>query len=248
MKYLRLIRNILQTNLIKTLLINFRMLPFRQAVKLPIYVYGKCIFRNYSGSLLLDTAKVYSGMIKIGKRDYYIATSKPQSIWNVEGTLIFKGAVSFAHGSYLLVARHATLSFGTGGTYCGTNFKVLCFERITIGDNVRMAWDVQIMDSSFHYTQAINKGNKISPLTKPIVLEGNIWIGNRTTIAKGAIVPQETIIASNSLVNKDFSDLEPYSLIAGSPATLKATGIQRIWDEARQRELDAQFGYTRTHL
>ena len=247
MSYLRLILRFLRCNILQTLRINFQMLPWRQALRLPIFVHGRFKLRGTRGRIVLPD-KVSTGMIIIGKRDYSVATAIPQSIWTINGTLTFAGRMKFAHGSYLLVADGAELSFGTGGTYCGTNFKVMCFEKITIGHNVRMAWDVQIMDSSFHYIQLVEKDNAIPPLTKPVLLAGNIWIGNRTTIAKGAQVPQEVVIASNSLVNKDFSSIKPYSLLAGAPATLKATGIRRIWDEEQQRALDQQYHYHRTHL
>ncbi len=214
---------------------------------MPIFVYGKFSLREHRGRIVINKP-VRAEMIIIGKNTSYVSTTVQRTIWTINGTLVFNGSMKFAFGSYLLVADEATLSFGTNGTYCGSNFKVMCFDRITIGDNVRMAWDIQILDSSFHYTRNLNKDNKIDPLTRPILLESNIWIGNSTTIAKGTVIPNETIVASNSLVNKDFSSLPPYSLLAGAPATLKASGIQRVWDEEEQRRLDKEFGYHRTHL
>ena len=247
MSYISLFLRFLRTNIIKTLMVNFCLLPWKQAIRLPIFVYGRFTLREHKGRIILKQP-ARAEMIIIGKKSSYVTTTVQRTIWTVNGTLVFGGPMKFAFGSYLLVTDNATLSFGTGGTYCGSNFKVFCFDKITIGDNVRMAWDVQIIDSSFHYTKNLNKDGYVAPLTKPILLESNIWIGNRSTISKGAVVPNETIIASNSLVNKDFSENPPYSLIAGSPATLKVTGIQRIWDDKIQKELDEQFGYIRTHL
>ena len=111
-----------------------------------------------------------------------------------------------------------------------------------------MAWDVQIIDSSFHYIELVEKDSQVPKLTDPIELGDNIWIGNRTTIAKGARIASWTVVASNSLVNKDFSDCAPYCLLAGAPAKIKATGMHRIFDEARERELDTLYRYSRTHL
>ncbi len=247
MSYISLLFRFLRTNIIKTLMVNFRLLPWKQAIRLPIFIYGRFTLRGHKGRIVLKQP-TRAEMIIIGKKSSYVTTTVQRTIWTVNGTLVFGGPMKFAFGSYLLVTDNATLSFGTGGTYCGSNFKVFCFDKITIGDNVRMAWDVQIIDSSFHYTKNLNKDGYVAPLTKPILLESNIWVGNRSTISKGAVIPNETIIASNSLVNKDFSENPPYSLIAGSPATLKVTGIQRIWDDKTQKELDEQFGYIRTHL
>ena len=129
MSYLRLILRFLRCNILQTLRINFKMLPWRQAVHLPIFVYGRFKLRGTRGRIVLQQ-KAEAEMIIIGKRDYYVATAIPQSIWTINGTLTFAGRMKFAHGSYLLVADGAELSFGTGGTYCGTNFKVMCFEKI----------------------------------------------------------------------------------------------------------------------
>ena len=249
MSYLKRLSHILfKTNLPKTLWLNFKMLPFQQARKLPMYVYGRTEFRNMTGKIIIDAEKISSGMIRIGKRDFYIATAVQKTMWNITGTLIMKGPIKFLQGSYILVAGNATLEIGGGEGVFGTNLRVFCFDHIVLGKNVRMAWDGQIMDSSFHYIELQNKDNLVKSLTKPIVIGDNVWIGNRTTISKGTVLPSQTIVASNSVVNKDFSDIAPDTLLAGAPAVVKATGCHRIFDTKREKELDKQFNYTRTHL
>lgn len=103
------------------------------------------------------------------------------------------------------------------------------------------------MDTAFHYVENLLDGD-IKPLTSPIVLGNNIWIGNRTTIAKGTELPDYTIVASNSLVNKDFSSIGENCLIAGLPAKLKQQNIRRVYDSKVQKKLDKKFNYIRTHL
>lgn len=248
MKYGKLLRTLLKTNIVKTIWFNFKMLPFHQARKLPFFIYGKMTMRSTEGKIILDTnGEVHPGMVKVGKNDYYIATSVQRTVWNIQGTLVIQGNTRFMMGSYLLVADKATLTIGGDEQIFGTNVRILCFDRITLGKNVRMAWDVQIMDSSFHYIELL-EDHSMPKLTSPVVLGDNIWVGNRTTISKGAAVASWTVVASNSLINKDFSNAEPYCLLAGSPAKVKATGMKRIFDEEKERELDAQYHYSRTHL
>lgn len=248
MGYLRVLRRLLKTNWWKTFWINFKMLPFRQACKFPIYVYGKAQFRNLSGKIIIDAKDVYSGMIKIGKKDYYVATAVQKCVWNVSGTILFHGSVHFMQGSYVLVAPNATLEITGNHGLCGSNIRICCFDHISIGQNVELTWDIQLMDSSFHYVELLNKEGLVKPLTAPIHIGDYVWVGNRTTIAKGSVIPSHTVVASNSVVNKDFSDIEPDSLLAGMPATVKATGYHRIFDKKQERNFDQQFGYTRTHL
>ena len=52
----------------------------------------------------------------------------------------------------------------------------------------------------------------------------------------GSILPNNVIVGSSSLINKDFSMLPETSLIAGIPAKCISTGYIRIYNE--QMELD----------
>ena len=123
----------------------------------------------------------------------------------------------------------------------------MCFDKIVFGGSSRTSWDCQIMDSTFHYIENLSDED-IKPLTKPIVLGDNIWLGNRATISKGAVLPDYTIVASNSLVNKDFSSIGENCLLAGLPATVKQQNVRRVFDNKVQKELDKKFNYVRTHL
>ena len=238
---------LLQTRLLKTIWFNFKMLPFTQAIKLPIWLYGKISFRSLNGNIVIN-GPITSGMVKIGKNDHYVATSIPYCIWTIRGTIIFNGPINFFMGSYVLVSDGATLSLGKYPTFIGSNIKIFCFSNISIGDCVRLAWDCQIIDTSFHYIERMNVDDPVLPLIKPIRIGNRVWIGNRTTISRGAVIPDDAIIASNSLVNKDFSQIPPYSMLAGSPAVLRGSGLKCIFDEGIQLELDKLFNYTRTRL
>lgn len=233
-------------NIFKTLYLNFKMLPIKYAIKLPIWIYGKITFRSLQGKLFIESEKIYPGMIKIGKRDYYVNTNVPQTIWTINGILKFKGKINFMQGTYLLISRNGYLEIGTDGTIIGTSSKIICFDKIVIGDNVRITWECQIIDSSFHYVEQMDN-YMIPSLTKPIVINNNCWIGNRTTISKGTYLPSYSIVASNSLVNKDFKNIGECYMYAGIPATPKIK-CRRIYDKKKEKELDLKYNYDRTHL
>ena len=245
--YIKYLRPFLRSRILKTIWFNWKVFPLENAWKLPVFLYGKTQFRSLTRSIEIN-GRITPGMIKIGKIDFYVDTSIQQCIWTIRGTIVFNGPVNFGHGSYVLVSDKATLSIGTNVTYLGSNLKIMCFDKIHIGDNVRIAWDCQFFDTSFHYIELLQKNGEIKPLTKPILIGDRVWIGNRTTISKGSVIPSDTIICSNSLVNKDFSQIKPYSMLAGSPATLKGTGYRRVFDRKLEQELDKQFGYQRTYL
>lgn len=244
-KLIKGICELFKINLFKTVWFNYKMLPLKQAVKLPVFLYGKVVFRKINGNFVIKT-NIVPGMIRIGKKDKYVMTSVPYSIWTIEGAITFHSDFRFYGGSYVFCAKNAELSF-MGGGFCGTNTKIICFDRITLNDT-RITWDCQIMDTSFHYLEKIDAPGQYRPLTAPVYLGNHVWVGNNTTITKGTVVPDETIIASHSLVNKDFSDVGSFNMLAGIPAVVKMKGVRRVYDYVIETKLDNQFGYTRTHL
>lgn len=51
-----------------------------------------------------------------------------------------------------------------------------------------------------------------------IIIDNNVWIGERACIFKGVFIGEGSIIAMNSVVTKD---VPPYTLVAGNPAKIK---------------------------
>lgn len=241
------LKELLKCNLIKTIEFNFKMLPFKQAKKLPILFYGKTDFRSLRGDVKFK-GPVSTAMIRVGIKDEYVDTSVGNTIWTINGTIIFNGPLKMWRGSYIVVAKNAVLNIGSQQTKLGSNLKIFCFDHISIGNCVRIAWECQIYDTSFHYLELLNRDNEVRPLSSPVVIGDRVWLGNRSTVSKGAVIPDDTVVASGSMVNKDFSQIEPYTMLAGCPAVVKATGLRRIFDRKQEKELDRKFNYSRTGL
>lgn len=236
---------LLKHNPLKSIWINFKVLPFRQAIRLPILLYSDTIFRNLSGSIIYR-GEARPFVIRIGNDTCYPTTSRPLTIWDNRGSMILNGPISFIQGTYILVSEGATLEIGSKGTFLGANTKIMCFDHITIGDRVEVTWDCQFYDTSFHYVEDNN--GIISNLTSPIVIHDNCWIGNRCTISKGCVLPEYSILGSGSLANKDYTENGSFCMYTGVPATVKRKDVRRVFDEKREAEQDKEFSYYRNHL
>lgn len=185
--------------LVQTLYLNFRCLPVRQAIKFPVVIKGK--FNIHSlGKIVIDTPNVHRAMIRFG--GFNNKSARPTRIVN-NGTIIFRGYATIWEGVLLELGNESILDIGND-VLLGENVNIMLRRGCIIGDYARIAFDSQIMDSDFHYMLNLDN-NEIKDCTSPVVIGNYNWIGNRTTIKKGTITPDYTIVAApNALLSKDY--------------------------------------------
>lgn len=201
-----------------TLWLNFRYLPFKQARYLPIILAGNVRIRRIVGQIIIDTgthSKVYTGMIRIGFHCVEpIDNYSVHTILCVEksGKLKFLGSSHIGKGAIIHIAG-GTLILGDNFAISGTT-SIVCKNKITIGKDVQLSYNGLIIDSDAHKIYD-NNGNAFSN-TMPIAIDDHVWIAPNVTIQKGSHIPSNSVVASNSLVNKCFSEIG--SIIGGIPA------------------------------
>ncbi len=206
---------------------NLKMLPFRQAVKLPFDFYRGVSLRNLTGKVKLSSDNIHRAMIRIGGRGSEMFP-RTQTIVDIEGNVVFYGSAELGCGSLLRVYNGAVVTFGDR-VRIGAYTKVICQESITFGSEIDVSWESQIFDTNFHYMEDTATGKR-TKLTQPVVIGSYNWFGNRVNIMRGTKTPDYTILASNSMTNKDYTDIPPYSLLAGTPAKLVKTDVRRMFE------------------
>ncbi len=125
-----------------------------------------------------------------------------------KGGQIITGNCQFYSGVLLEVGKKGTLEIGNG-TYINRNSTIVAYDRVTIGKECMIAWNVSIMDSDMHSVVSEELVNK------PVEIEDNVWIGCHVVILKGVTIGKGSLIAAGSVVTKD---IPPYSIAAGVPA------------------------------
>lgn len=228
----------------RTVYFNFRTLPFNQAIKLPIFVYGKVRFFMLNGSVVIESQELFRGMIKIGfngdsfslfDHSGYIQLASNNSY------IKFEGRCRIALNTKIRVVD-GTLTLGANSRI-GSDSRVICNGGdIYIGDNTGVTFGCTIMNSSFHYTyDQNNKGYRNR--SSNIYIGSHCWIGNQTTILGNAQLPDFSIVGSGSLVNKDLCKVNQskYPLIAGRPATIINYGIKRVFSPKTELKVQALF-------
>ena len=209
-----------------TVYFNFHYLPFKQAVKLPIYLHKPYFMREWGGrsfilkgKVVIDSDTINKGMIRLG---FVQSTSHPDNgfLWSNEGYVIFRGPCKIAQGSAI---RNGGGMLVFGKNFSGNpNTRVFCYEEIVIGDDVVGSWDVSICDYDFHAMKDTSSEEKRSPYGA-IKIGDNNWIGQNVIILKNTETPRYTTMSAGSVVSGKYTCKEK-SILKGNPAIVVAEG------------------------
>ena len=212
-------------NIAQTLFINFYFLPFKQAIKLPIWIYGNVRFIKLNGIIKIETEKISTKMIVINRTNESPCNSNGNTeiILN-SGKLIFKGKAQIGCGCRILIYNNGEISLGEHFRMNNQNTLSSC-SRLTLEKMVVLGHQNQIYDTDFHFI-GTKEGDVYNP-TRPVTLGAYTFIGNRVTITKGVTLPPYTIVSANSLVNKTLP-IEEGTIIGGIPAKPLTKNFYRI--------------------
>lgn len=196
----------------KTIYFNFRFLPIKQAIKLPICVAYNVNTKLRGGEITI-TSSLKLGMIRIGFHNVPICDPNDKTILDIKGKLVFQGTAHIGNGTKIHVAKDAKLVLGDNFAVSASS-QINCYRKIVFGKDIQFSWDCLTMDSDTHniYNE---QGVKINE-SREIVFGNKIWIGCRTTILKGSVIPSNCVIGACSLVSG--KNYENNSIIVGNPA------------------------------
>ena len=210
---------------LRSIILNFYLLPFKQAVKLPLlFARNVKISAIYRGGVQLNSDNIFPGMIQIGYNFIGNLDGKyERSIVEISkpGKVVFLGRASLGSGTRLNV--HGTLSFGDSVTLNG-NTNICCLSNVEIGEKTLVSWDCLFMDTDFHKIYV--EENLINE-NKPITIGKNCWIGCRTTFLKGSELADNSVVGAGSLVNKKLN--KENCIYAGNPAKMIKENVR--WKE-----------------
>ena len=171
------------------------------------------------------------------KRGYITARLKGGIKHIGRGTLLAQG-VKIYRGEHLAIGAHSSimshciietspadgkapiLEIGDNVSI-GEYSHITCANKITIGNGVLTGRFVLITDNA--HGKCTNEDSDIAPLQRNIYSKGeviineNVWIGDKATILPGVTIGKGAVIAANAVVTKDVPD---YTIVAGVPAKI----------------------------
>ena len=205
--------------------LNFRLLPYRQACRLPLLVSHRTKIHNLSGHIVLHADRLRVGLVKIGfstcqQTDFRY--HRPSL--NIRGTLHILGECTVGAGASIEVSENGVLTLGDHFNL-GPSSLIVCNYQITFDDHVQTSWCCTLMDTDQHRLFG-SDGNWCNP-DRPIQVAHHVWLGCHVVVTKGTVLPPHTTVGAMSCLHGVFE--EEHTVIGGNPAKVLRRGVTREW-------------------
>lgn len=207
----------------KSLYVCLRLLPYRQALRMPIKVRYNVKLHSLRGRIILPERQ-RKAMIQIGFQ--YVGThdvTYRRTVLEIDGTIEFRGNAYIGSGTQLSVAKDAVLTAGNSFQVSSSGH-IVCVGNMNIGERFLMGWDSLLIDTDFHPLVNVNTGISNNP-QKDVVIGNNVWMAARSVVLKGGIIADGCVVGANSVVSGSFD--KPNCVIAGNPAKVVKEGYRR---------------------
>lgn len=226
-------------NMWATFYINFRLCHIKDAIHFPLCFYGPVFLAKTEGRVEFPNG-CHRKMVTFGKIPGFFYAPKGKVFLMLEpgSKIVFHGKCRFAFDTAIRLTRNALLEL-ENNVRVGDAVKIMSENKIYIGENSEITFNSQIIDTNFHYMQDTENLN-IHRKTYPVIIGKNNWIGNHTSIMKGTVLPNDCIVASGSLINKDYSQ-ESNVILAGSPAKVVKKNVRRVYSVDSEKEISVWF-------
>lgn len=100
-------------------------------------------------------------------------------------------------------------------TYIGPRCILGAGGGISIGRDVTIGAGVDLLAEDHNFEDADRLINEQGVVRRGIVIEDDVWIGNRVTVLDGVRVGRGAVIGAAAVVTKD---VPPFSIVVGNPA------------------------------
>lgn len=200
-------------NILKTIYYNFKLFPFKHAIKLPLFIYRKTNVKFGKDNIHI-TGEISSGMIKIGIPLTHFVDPNEKTIIISNGIIELKGKCDIGSGSKIAISKSGYLKIGSNFNVTGS-LRICCEHYIKIDDDCMFSWDVSLLDTDYHPIKDIE--NKIINSPRPIKIGKHVWIGCNCIILKGVTIADNSIISAGSIVKKG---LDSTNTVYGMPSNI----------------------------
>lgn len=210
---------ILHTNWLATFRLNYNAGGWKAVWRMPIRVYGSLKVRLRGKILLPSDAGKNMLVIQSDHEDYTASSGRAEL--NILGTWKLNGSLRIGPDSCIAIDKGALLETGAD-TYLGRDTQIHCYHHISIGNRV-FAGEMYVCDSTVH---RILLDGSPKPLNGEVFIGDGAYLGFRTILLKGTVIPPESVVGSGSVCTSDYTEGGAEKLlICGNPAVVKTQAV-----------------------
>lgn len=137
-------------SILNTIYYNFRILPFKDALKLPLFIGGTTKIKGIRKGCICIKDKIQRGMLSIGRSlgsyGCYRGITSILDFWP-QGMLIVNGRTAIC--TEFKISINGTLNIGKNFD-ANNGLNCICKYSITFSKNCLLGWDVTVIDSDGH--------------------------------------------------------------------------------------------------
>ncbi len=189
-------------NTLYSLYFNFRYLPFKQAVNLPIWITTNFRVDGLKKGQLVICEPKRKSIVFGCWGSHGLQQMKGKLLFSEGSRMIFRGRAIISQGSVFRMDNGASIDLGND-FYCNKNCFFRASRDIVFGNDCLVGWNVQINTSDGH---AIFHEGKKRLSDVPVIIGNHVWITSNIVIMKGVSIADGCIIAQGAIVAKSIKD------------------------------------------
>jgi galactoside O-acetyltransferase len=156
------------------------------------------------------------------------ATFHPGRVAARRGCRLTIGAGSLVEGMISFERPGAEVAIGARSF---VNGHLAAATRITVGDDVLMAWGVTVVDHDSHALAFSRRAKDVALWARgekdwthvpiaPVAIGDKAWIGLHAILLKGITIGEGAVVGAGAVVTRDVA---PWTVVAGNPARVVRT-------------------------
>lgn len=209
-----------------TFYFNVKAFSFMQAIKIPAICGPNINWGKIERGKVISTKGVHFNMMSLGRTEGSFNLGHKQRTYisiKGEGALLkIKDRIDIPCGSVLNVL--GWVEVGTG-FMPNSGLLISCENKISIGDNCNIGWNVTIIDGDGHPLCDKKLPDIQINVSKPVAIGNNCWIAAHASIMKGVHLADNTTIPFGSIITKSCG--QPNVIYGGFPNTVLKENIVR---------------------
>lgn len=171
--------------------------------------------------------KIQQKYCVVGNHTKFYQQSKIVNMSNKKDNILIGGGTHI-RGELLVYPYRGKIQIGDD-CYVGEGTRIWSEKRISIGDRVLIAHNVDIHDSNDHPVEKKARHNHFLSIIKngfpknfdlngqEICIKDDVWIGFGACIMKGVTIGKGAVIAAHAVVTRD---VPPSVIVGGNPAQI----------------------------